>query len=224
MLAATLEKRIKNLERRSTRKSFPSVHEAETVPPVGVGATFVDTHPGGFQVFVAPLRLHGYLQVFRASAVIRSNVQDGTPVQAGMAIYKYSTSPYEVTDPIKGSEPYSLRLVAKFGVITHTETAETATQVPSRFNSDLVRSVVLDPRSGVFFVAYQTNAYGSWLCPGYSVGDRARRKGRKTGHVGASADDFPDNLTVNAQAAPVPWIALRSSLGVRLYGDVETHG
>ncbi len=225
VLLATIEKRVRSLELRGNKKSFPCVHEVETVPPVGdLADDMQTTHPDDYHVYVVPLRLHGHISVFRVSAVVRSNVTDGTTAEAGMAIYKYNPGPFTSSDPIKTSEPYSLRRVAKLGTVAHTETADAGTQIPKRFNADLTKHVTLDPRSGIFFVAYTANTYTKWLCPGYGMGDRARRKGRKTGYTGATANDFPEELTVTPQVAPVPWIALRSTLGVRLYGDVENYG
>jgi len=222
MQIVTLERRLRDLERTTHKKNFLCLHEVETAPPTGIGATYVKTHEyTPYRVFVAPLRLYGHIRVLRASAVVRSSVVDGTAVDMGLAIYKYNPSPYEYSDPIKASEPYTLTRVAILGTTTHFS-PETLTA--ERFNADLTKEVVLDPRKSNYFVAYNTSEYGEWFCPGWGAGEKARRKGRQTGHVGESAIDFPRELTVNADVAPVPWIALRSSLGVRLYGDVAQYG
>jgi len=222
MQAVTLERRIRDLERTTFKKNFLCVHETETVPPVGVGGTYVTTHEfESYRIFVCPLRLHGHLSVFRASAVISSTLADGTAVDSGMAIYRYNNSPHTFDDPILASEPYSLTRIAFLG---STITLSPEGNPRTRFNADLIKGVTLDPRRGVYFIAYTTSEYGRWLCPGYSIGQTARRNGRQTEYVAESAVDFPRELTVNADAAPVPWIALRSSLGVRLYGDVADYG
>lgn len=224
MLAVSLEKRIRALELRKGKRALLSLHEVETVPPVGdLADDMQTTQANDFEVHVVPLRLHGRIQVFRGSAVIRSNVTDGTVVEAGLAVYKYNPSAYDPDNPVSSSTPYTLRRVAVLGSQTHTETADSGTQVPARVNVDLVREVTLDPRAGLFFVAYTANVYAKWLCPGHGMGDPARRKGRKTNYIGTNALDFPELLTVTGSTAAVPWVALRSTLGVRIYGDVANY-
>ena len=224
MQLSSLEKRIRSLELRGNKRPVLQVHEVETIPPVGIAATMRTAQEYEYQVNVVPLRLAGRIQVFRASAVVRSTVTDDTVAAFGLAVYKYNPTSYDSDDPVSAGQPYVLRRVAVLGVHTHSEGAEVDTQVPSRFNADLTKEVVLDPRSGVFFVAYTANEYGRWFCPGHGVGDPARRKGRKTSHIGTSVSDFPETLTVTAKSADVPWVALRSTLGVRIYGDVANYG
>ena len=219
----TLEKRIRALEIRSAKRPILHVHETETVQPIGTSSDYVTTHANDYEVFVAPLRLYGKIQVFRASASVRSNVQDGTVAEFGLAVYKDNNTSYDSENPIATNKPFSLRRVAILGGHTHAETGDAATQVASRFNADLVREVVLDPRAGQFFVAFAANTYAKWLCPGQDLGGTAERKGRKTGYIGEHARDFPEEISVNADSAPVPWIALRSTLGVRIYGDVAEY-
>jgi len=217
---STIEKRLLALEKRTHRlQSQIRLHEAETIAPTGDATNdFISTHSGteNFAVFVAPLRLHGVLQVRRASAAINTAVS--SPAQGfALAIYKYNPGPQDPDSPLSATRPYGLRLVAVLGTGSMSGTAAT------RLNLELTREVFLRPNAGEYFVAYQTTEYGKWLCPGYSVGAFASRRGRKTSFLGAHVGDFPDVLTVTPVTANVPWVALRSTLGIRLYGDITAH-
>lgn len=217
---SAIERRLKTLERKHRLVTPGSrVHEAETIPPAGDASNdFIATHSGteNYSVFVAALRLTAPIQVFQASAAINTAVS--SPAQDfGLAVYKYNFSTFDSSDPLSKTEPYNLRLIGKLGSGVMTGTAAT------RLNLTLTKDIVLDPRSGVYFIAYQTTEYGKWLCPGYSMGSYASRRGRKTNYQGEYAGDFPDQMTVIPESANVPWVALRSVLGVRLYGDTTTY-
>ena len=213
-----VERRVRTLELRAPRSPIVRIHEIETVPPVGASADFIGTHSAAenYAVFVAPIRLHGLIQVKQACAAVNTTVS--SPAQGfGLAIYKHSRGVYDPNDPKLKLEPYRLALVANLGTGSHLATT------PGRLNLSLNREVELDPRAGEYFVAYQTTEYGEWLCPGHSLGSYVSRRGRKTGFLGDHAGDFPDTLSVTPETASVPWVALRSSLGVRLYGDVANY-
>ena len=213
----SIERRVKALERQSSKP--PRIHEAETIQPTGDASNdFILTHSGteNFAVFVAPLRLRGVIQVRQAAAAVNTDV--GSPaIPFSLALYKYSPGPFDPSDALSKSTPYNLRLVAKLG------TGLTQGTVATRLNLEITREITLHPNRGEYFIAYQTTENGKWLCPGYSLGSYASRRGRKTSFLGGFVGDFPDTLTVAPITAHVPWVALRSTLGVRLYGDVTTH-
>ena len=217
---SAIERRLIALEKKAYRmRTQVRIHEAETIAPAGDATNdFVSTHSGteNFAVFVAPVRLHGVLQVRRASAAINTAVV--SPAQGfALAVYKYSPGPQDSVSPLSSSRPYNLRLVAILGAGSMTGTSST------RLNLELTREIELRPSAGEYFVAYQTTEYGKWFCPGDSVGTIASRRGRKTGYLGEYVGDFPEVLTVTPVTAHVPWVALRSTLGIRLYGDITAH-
>ena len=215
-----IERRVRALERTENLRSKPRIHETETVSPTSSTANdFTQTHGGSeeYAVFVAPLRLYGRKQVHPATAAISTAVASPA-VAFSLAIYKYSPGPEMTGDPISVQRPYQLRRVVRFGVGSMTGTDK------NWLHLNLTKEVFLHPNRGEYFIAYQTTEYGKWLCPGYSFGAYASRRGRKTGFLGEFIGDFPDTLTVTPETALVPWVALRSNLGVRLYGDVSTYG
>jgi hypothetical protein len=215
----SIERRVKALERTESLRSKPRIHEVETTPPSGDATNdFIATHGGteNHAVFVVPVRLHGGIQVQQASAAINTSTPSPA-VPFSLAIYKYSPGRTSREDPLSTSAPYQLRRVVRLG------TGQTTGTSPTRLNLKLIKEVFLHPNRGEYFIAYQTTEYGKWLCPGYSFGAYASRRGRKTSFLGEYVGDFPDTLTVTPTTAAVPWVALRSSLGVRLYGDVSTY-
>ena len=215
-----IERRVRALERTESLRAKPRIHEVETISPTASSTNdFTQTHGGAeeYAVFVVPLRLPGGIQVKQATAAITTAVASPA-VAFSFAIYKFSPGPKGIDDPISTKRPYQLRLVAKFGTGSMTGTCE------SWIHLELNKEVFLHPNRGEYFVAYQTTEYGKWLCPGHSFGAYASRRGRKTNFLGQHVGDFPATLTVTPVTALVPWVALRSSLGVRLYGDVSTYG
>ena len=218
--AVTIERRIKTLERARRDEEAPRIHETETVSPTGdSSADFVHTHSSAEDnaVFVVPLRLSGVIQVRQASIAVFAAAERSAQ-RFALAIYKYNFGPLDRDSPLT-EKPFQLRLVAKFGSGLGPAGSASAT----RLNLSVDREIILNPRTGEFFVAYQTTQYGKLLCPGVSLGAYASRRGRKTSYLGSEVGDMPDILSVSPKTASVPWVALRSTLGMRLYGDVETY-
>jgi len=218
--SGAIERRLLALEKKTHRiRSQIRMHEVETIVPTGDATNdFIATHSGSenYAVFVVPIRLHGVIQVRRASAAINTAVL--SPAQGfGLAIYKYNPGPQDPESPLSATRPYNLRLVIVLGTGSMTGTAAT------RLNLELTKEVELRANAGEYFLAYQTTEYGKWLCPGYSMAALASRRGRKTSFLGEYVGDFPDTLTVTPVTANVPWVALRSTLGIRLYGDITTY-
>lgn len=229
---ADIERRMRRVEEgvrsllRPRSIAYPEIHEVETAPPTGqlqdvgpLSTTQIDnvaTHDAGkeFGVWAVPLRLMGEIDVFRASAAVSAAA--GT-VSFGLAVYKLQGGVWDSTDPI-GPHAKTLDLVQALG------TFSTASATLTRFNATLTgKRLRLSPADGTYFVGYQSSSNNCrWFCPGAGIGLVASRIGYETRPLGTAIGDFPDQITVTNAADFVPWVALRSPHGVRIYGNPES--
>ena len=193
-------------------------HEATTGPLNATASEMVATHSAAEAnwTWLVPLKIEGVIRARRLSAIVQSLTSAGN-FTLGLYVADLSALGSKA-DRLSAQQPINFRLLAQarpFGVTA---------AIPVRYDADLNRDVVLDPRKGSYFVGYQaSSANCRWLVPGSGGGLSGFLQGYKASGGAVVAGTLPDRLTrmKNGDAPPI-LVVVRSAIGVQLYGHRQT--
>lgn len=221
-----LESAIKDLRTRARGPGWKGepwvVHQAWTVQPFDVHtAQYLQTHAAGEEgmTWLVPIQLHGILRCRRISTMARESTAE-TPV--------YAVGIYKAEIPVLGDKE---TILGEWTRIRFKRVGASVRSVyggaddPGQLNFNFSQEVVLDPRVGQFYVGYQsTYAELRWLVPSYSVTNTVNPSlvnGFKTKAAGNVLGEVPEHLVRTGERARAVCFALRSAVGVQLFGDPE---
>lgn len=197
------------------RKFGAEQHFVETALP---GTTYEMEVTAGesLRIFLVPIHLHGRMAVRSASFCARVDLATavGTTVAYALAVYQVLV-PRPPEKP--SAEPAPLWRAKLIGSFPQVQAVRSASL--SRLDTFLQKDLILDPRDGIFMVAFQvrSSSGASYMLTPMQTNLTPHRATRAK-EFGTAIGVFPDVVTVFDSSLTPPYICLRSAVGAIVYG------